>query len=379
LTTVAPQLLADAKSFPNSGIRPRIWLCVIVTVLGLAYLAWAGSGVDPRLAALWKYTRDGWLLPAPGLGHLWIASVLVISAVSVMVFRLKDGLVGGRQMLLARIAIIGIILFVALGVRLAVWRTWFPMPLDSDVIGARTFKAIAVGGRGWAIVADMLTLGILLLALGAQRRSLWLAALYAFHPVVIMQGAGNGSPIVYAMPVLVLLALGWRLQRWLRWFIVLGAAAACTWWLAHLALTQPPFDGWLAECLVTLGIDGRPLAVTLIAVEVVGQALVIVLAARRKWNLARTLGHILLAWAIVSPRVMPADVLPILVLLPLGWTRGGWVLGASILALYVSVPLNVGHGLLRVPSWVTFLVMVPVVVVAVEEWVTGVGDEERGG
>jgi hypothetical protein len=38
------------------------------------------------------------------------------------------------------------------------------------------------------------------------------------------------------------------------------------------------------------------------------------------------LGHILLAWAMVSPRVMPVDVLPILVLLPLAWTRAGWVL-----------------------------------------------------
>jgi hypothetical protein len=68
---------------------------------------------------------------------------------------------------------------------------------------------------------------------------------------------------------------------------------------------------------------------------------------------------------------MPADVLPILVLLPLGWTRAGWVLGGTILALYAIVPGNVGHQSLQVPPWVMFLVMTPVAVTALEEWAAG--------
>jgi hypothetical protein len=384
MTQAVLPLTTDAKSLPANGLRPRVWPNVLAAVLGLIYLVWAGSNADPRKVELWMYTKTGWFVPAAGLGHLWAASILVISALSLLSIRAEKAVISNktdekpRDMwgILAKIAVIGIILIVALDVRLAVWRIWEPLVLDKAVIGPRTFKAVALGSRGWAIVADMITLGLLLLALGAQRRSLWLAGLYAFHPVVIMQVAGNGSPIVWWAPLAVLVGLGWRFQKWLRELIIMGAAAGCAWWVAHLALTQVPFNGLLAECLEALGWEERPVAVALIVIEILLQAAVVYLALRRGWNLARTLGHVLVAWALVSPRVMPADVLPILVLLPLGWTRAGWVLGGTILALYAIVPWNVGHQALRVPSWVMFLIMMPVAVTALEEWVMGFFKEE---
>jgi len=260
---------------------------------------------------------------------------------------------------------------VALDVRLAVLRLWLPLPLNSAVIGARLFRSQVVTGRGLAIGADMLTLGILLLVLGVKRRSFWMAAMWAFHPLAIMQSAGNGSSSTLFLPALALAALGWRLQSWLRQILTFGVASLCVWWVAHLALGGPPFDGLLAECFTSVGIEGRAAAALLVVTEALMQSVVMIIAWRRGWDVARTLGHILVVWAIVSPQVMPADVAPILVLLPLGWTRAGWVLSCSIMGVYAIVPLYVRGTVWHLPAWVTVLVMMPVAVVEVEELVMG--------
>ena len=227
VTTTQPLLTQAAEAPPTSALRPaesarHAWPWVLLALAGLVYMIWAGSSYDPRKLSLWMFKRDDWIALAPGAGHLLIAQALVFAALSVVAWRAtrRTGAAGGW---LWQAVIIGVIAVIALDVRLAVMRTWLPVTLDPAVIGARAYRP-GGGGRGPAILADMLTLGILFLALGLQGKSYWLAALFALHPLAIIESAANGSHISWMGPVLALLALGWRLQHWLRDLVIFGAA-----------------------------------------------------------------------------------------------------------------------------------------------------------
>jgi len=384
-----PQLATHSATV-RPGVWNEPWPWALLAVVGLVYFVWAGSSYDPRKVVLWALDKYGWIAPVPGLGHLWIAAALLLGSLSMVAYRAQGerwqgvkcdtgefGLrnegdlgvrgVGAKSFIWQAVAV-GIIVVVALDVRLAVLRWWMPLPLNSAVVGARFFKPQVVTGRGLAIVADMLTLGILLLVLAARGRNLWLAAAWAFHPLALMPST---SPITYFLPAIVLIALGWRLQPWLRQILTFSAASGCVWWIAHLALAGKPFNGLFSECFSSVGIEGRLAAQLLVVIEVLMQSAVMIVAWRRGWDMARTLGHIFVAWAIVSPIVMPADILAILVLLPLAWTRAGWVLSCSVIGVYAIVPLYVRGTAWHMPAWVTFLVLLPALVVEIEELIMG--------
>jgi hypothetical protein len=385
MAEAVPQLVrVGAMSRVSKGLWERSWAWVVLTAVGLVYWVWAGSASDPRHAVLWTFDRALKFSPVPGLGHFWLASGLVIWGLSGLAWRELSAKLGinrganerdwGSNS--ARLSIFGvcsgaIILILALNVRLAVLRFWMPLPLDPVVLGARVFRpAVDLRMREWAIVADMATLLILFLGLWGRGRSLWWAALYALHPLVIMQGAANGERVVLWMPLVALAALGWRWQRWAREVVLFGVAAGCVWWVTHVALTQKPFDGLLAACLRQVEVEGRAAALVMIAVEILLQGVVVFLAWRRGWSVAKSAGMMLVAWAMVSPVVRPADVVPIMVLLPLGWTRSGWVLSALMLGVYGMAALYGPRVAWVLPLWLTFLVMMPVWVVAVGEWMT---------
>ena len=50
--------------------------------------------------------------------------------------------------------------------------------------------------------------------------------------------------------------------------------------------------------------------------------------------MARAWGHMLAVWAVFSPAVMPMDLLPMIVLLPLAWVNAGAILSVSVLLAY---------------------------------------------
>ena len=384
-------LLADAAAVEAKPARRAAWRAALGAVILLAYFLWAGSSYDPRCAALWTYTKalrpgpgvsdwalrwsGGWMVPAPGLGHLFVAAAMVFAALSVLAFRAltrasaEPPVTRSKYATLWQVVIAVAMFAVALDMQLIVLRNWTPLPLDPSAATARYFHP-AVVGRGSAIAATLVAVGLLLAALAVQGRSLWLAAVFAFHPVVIMESASNGWRFAWVLPLLVLVALGWRLHRWLRELLIMGAAAGCTWWVAHLVLGGKAFNGLLAECLNLASVEGRQQAAVLVAIEVALQAAVVFLAFRKGWSLARTLGHIWVAWALVSPQVMPADLLPMLALLPLAWNRAGWVLSGTILWTYAVIPLGVAAAHWHVPTWLIFLTIGPAVVVELEELAT---------
>ena len=353
---------AETGEAQGSRWRGRPWPWALAAVIFLTYLMWAGSGRDPRAGALFVIGHSGWFAPAPGLGHLLIASALLFAALSMVAYRAFECRGMGD---LARAIVPWIVVVVALQMRALVLRAWAPLQLEPGL-------PVVWQTRWPLLIADMATVGLVVLSQMRHQgtKNLWLAAIYAFHPLPLAALAA-GSKVLWALPAILLVAmLGWSLRKWVRLALMAGASAACMLWLWHDVHLNAgtPFDGLLAEVFIALGIAKGPLlAGALMAIGLLLQGGVLALAILLRWDLARVWGHILLAWAIVSPQVTPAEVLPILALLPLAWTRSGWVLSLTCLLTYgIALSWQPGNPW-ELPLWVTFLIMMPVVVLEGEE------------
>jgi hypothetical protein len=202
----------------------------------------------------------------------------------------------------------------------------------------------------------MVTLAILLLVLLVRQKSLWLAALFGWHPIVLLAGSVAGSAFSCFLPLLALAALPWRWHRWMRELLIVTPAAIALWWMAHVALAGlGESNGLLAACLRDLGIEGRRQAVALIAFAALLEFWVVLLALKRNWELARLWGHLVVIWLLVCPSVGPADLLPLVLLAPVAFVPGAWILSGTALGLFL---LNPAGGTIE-GEWVLFLVFVP--------------------
>jgi len=354
---------ADAAPALTQHSTGGLWRWAIGTIPLLLYLLWAGSAPDPRHAILWTWTATRWLAPAPGLGHVWIASALLFAVLS----RLAAGaLACGAGSVRWRSITAGGILIVAVLVRVMVLRWWTPLPLDAASLAGKA--AAPVDLTRWPqVLADLLTVLLLLAACSRTQRCLYLAALYALHPLALFAVA-EGSRVLLLLPAVVLAGMfASYLRPWVRVALIVGLAAFC---VARLAVTtplQPAYNGLLAESLTAFGVTSAGgLRAALVAIEIIFQGLIVALALRRKWPLALAWGHVLLAWALVAPRVLPADVLPILALVPLAWTRAGWVLSLTVLSASAGVLFTSAAGGPALPRWLIIATMLPVLIVEVE-------------
>ena len=366
MTLHVPDALAKPEQHREEARPPWPWAAG--TILLLLYLVWAGSSYDPRHVEFTTFNRNGWLTLAPGLGQFWIASTLVFGWLSALAYRALRCTGGaGRDDPAWRSLIAAAILLVALEVRLLVLRAWVPLPLEMDAIGPRTFHPPGVM-RWPLLLADMLTIALLLLAQIRLRQSLWLAAAYAFHPLAIA-GVGYGFPMVAAIPVVVAIAaLGWRLRRWVQILLIVVAAVGCVIWVWHESDGNAlPFNGLLSTCLAAAGIDRGPWhAGILTCTAAVMEGAVFVAAVSWRWDLARAWGHVLVVWALISPRVMPGEALLVLALVPLAWNSGGWVLSLTALWTYAMAGFWRPGNVWEVPGWLVLASLLPVAVIEIQ-------------
>ena len=75
-------LLEKASSEGGRG-----WPWVLAVAGFLVYFLWAGSSWDPRTTAMWTYSPDHWLVPAPGIPHFLSAGLLLGRALMMLAAR----------------------------------------------------------------------------------------------------------------------------------------------------------------------------------------------------------------------------------------------------------------------------------------------------
>ncbi len=335
----------------------RVWGWATAAVILLIYFAWAGSnpGTWPKNLTLWTYSKSGWIIPSRGLGQLLLAAALLYAILCGLACRARDALsTSGLTRWIAAI----LIFVVAIEIRFILLRAWWPVD----------FNGLAANGpAAWRIAtifADMLTLTLLLGALAARRQSLWLAALFGWHPLVLLAGpiAGNWSACV--LPLIVLAALPWRWHRWMRELLILTPAALAVWWVAHTSLSgTAAANGLLASCLRDLGIEGRLQSQILIALATLLETLVVLLAIKRRWEMPRLWIHVLVICLLLSPTIGYPLLLPLATLAPLCFVASGWIVTGTALGLFLLKPA----GGITQGEWLLFLIYVPV-------WVVEMGD-----
>jgi len=234
--------------------RLGAWVSLFFLLMGaLAVFGWCGSAADPRAAALWTWTKSGWLAPAPGLGLLWISSLLVFALLSTIASFLFNPVPGAKT--LKPWASAAVILALAIGIRIFIAREWTALPLEEGVL-----KGLLPAAAAWwwlAVGGDIAVVLLLLLALAGARRSLWWAALYALHPLTLLEIAGNGHWIAVALvPLVFVAALSHRFGRRVRVAIAAVVGGACVAAIAServAAARLPTFAaaGWLFMITIT--------------------------------------------------------------------------------------------------------------------------------
>jgi hypothetical protein len=332
------------------------WKLLVMLVLMLLFFVWAGSAANPRDAMPWGWTGTGWLTLSRGLAFLWVASAAVFAVLSRLAYRLFTDLPAPRRSgMLATIFIV--MACAAANAVIVLW--WHPMSLADPR---------AVETLSWRIgtaAVSMATLIVLLLALSRENRSGWWAVLFALHPVVLLETAGNGAAItLLALPVLL---LAWSVPRWQcrvrSMAMIVSAIVAVA--IAALLAVRPPFNSISTSLLAF--IPDRQEMLWVGGVQVILQSLVLFVAWRRKWPFVRTLTHVLVMLLIGLTGVYPAMVVVVLPLLALGWNRAGWVLSLTVLLAYAAIPAERMTHHWRVPEILVALEWVPVVVVEMQE------------
>jgi len=371
-TETAADLFPPMQPSPPGRKRFRIWMLRVLLLLpALALFAWSGSNNDPRSAIAYTFTKTGWLAPNPGLTCFWISAALLFWLLCEIAWLLFDPLANSKK--LKPWASAGIILTLALLTRLAIARTWTALPLDPVLLAAKS-PASPGGWRYLAVSGDLVLIALLLLTLAGSRRSLWWAALYALHPLVLFEVAGNSSLLpLYLVPLILLLALKHRLPlpspkqipgcaatAGLAVLLAALAAGGTYFQVARLA----PFNSLPAFIASSLDL---PPTVLLPALTFFLELFIVAIALRNRWPLARALSHFVLAMILTAPHVDPALAIILLALLPLAWDRAAWVLSLTILLAYAAVPALKATQHFAVPDSILMLEWIPVVIVELQE------------
>ena len=344
----------------TAGARQR-WRAWIAVVLGLlvvlALLAWWGTGGRPLPALAWTSNKAGWIYPVPSFLLLWLAAALafwLLSAIAWLLFTTPP-----NAPKLKPLASAILIFVVAAVLRIIIARTWGPV----DV----AFAGFPYGPAPlfWLISADLTAVAALLLVLFLRQKSLWWAVLYAWHPLVLIEIAANGSQLA-TFPFMLLLLVT-TAARW-RWMIVplaLGLFTAGAWGLSAAGVT--PFNSLLWEFARNFLFRGNEAATrpAILLLLVVGELAVLMLSLRRRWDLPTTLGHMIIIYLLCTPAMIPAQMLLPLVLLPLAWNRAAWVLSLTSLAAYAAVLVKRNGDPFALPDWLLMLAWMPVWIVEI--------------
>ena len=155
--------------------RFRNWAILVFLLLPvLALLAWSGGAGDPRRLVPWDWTKTGWIIPSRGLTFVWIFAAGLFGLLCGMAFLLFHPVSESRKFNPWLSA--ALILVVAIVARIIIARMWIPLPLDPAGIHAKSLPA-SVHFHAIAVMADVLVIGLLLLALKRAGRSVWWAVL----------------------------------------------------------------------------------------------------------------------------------------------------------------------------------------------------------
>ena len=356
--------------------RGRLWPWAFTVLALLAYLIWAGSSWDPRSLAMWAPTNtrgisatSGWLVPAPGLPHFLFAAFLLCGALGRLAFA---GMACRGMKTWWKIVSAILIFAVAFGARILVLRYWHPWTLSPETLSAAELPAADIHGRWLLIAADMLAILFLLAAQFRKQveegRNLWLAAIFAFHPITLLAIA-NGSRWLGVIPLIVLAAMfAPRLRRWAQVALIAAAGVACCFLLARIPLAdmQHPFNGLLPLLLNQLGFEAPQIKSLLLAIGMAREVFVLLLAVMRRWPVARAWVHMIVIATIVSPKIEPLSLLPLIALLPLAWSLSGGLLTAAALAAFGIVLSWTTGPPFVLPDWVIYITMIPVVLFELE-------------
>jgi hypothetical protein len=353
--STSPPILAPIIA-AHTQRRWRVWIGLVLALcLGLALLVWAGAGEGPRRALPWDWTSSGWLIPAPGFTGLWLAAALafwLLSTLAWLLFTTPPGAIKLKPWVSA-----GLILLISAAAHILIVRTW--SPLDPAFAGFRPAP------RGWLIAANLAAVAALLVILYRRQRSLWWAALYAWHPLVLIEVAANGSRLAPFPLVLLILAAAAARHRWLIVPLVLGLLSLGSWGLAETVPPHTPFNGFAWELARNFLCHGNEPCTTRAIVTLLAllELAIVLLGLRRRWTLPVTLGHMCVIYLLCTPAMIPAQVLLPLILLPLAWNRAVWIVSLTSLAAYAAILMQRnGYGL-AVPDWLLMLAWTPVAVV----------------
>jgi|GEM_PF-3713210 len=126
--------MTDSDSTHAGSIRRRrfaqwVWLLVGLC-LALAWLAWAGHGIDQRNAKPWLITASGWLVPVPSLTMIWLAASAIFVLLSTMAWLLHTTDQVTNAIKLKPWLSVLIITVLAVSVRCVVISTWVPTLSD---------------------------------------------------------------------------------------------------------------------------------------------------------------------------------------------------------------------------------------------------------
>ncbi len=354
--------MSEGFNHPGREGSPRGWVSVGFALLfAVFFLVWCGAGgTDLRYVLPWAWSEEGWVIPSRGLALVMMAGCVVYAVLSRVAYRLMTDFPAPR------IGVVG-----AVGVCI---RT------GSCIAGGcgAAVDAVAVGCGGTrnepsadddcvAVVDERCRRADGCSASNCNApsgRSAWWVALYAFHPLTLMEIAGNGSWISLGLlPLAVLAASGGSLPKWVQWITIAICGIAAV-GIVGAMTSAAPFDS--VASLIPFMAGGQE-QVALPLIEAILQGIVLLVAWRRGWRFERALSHVVLMMLFGMSAVKPAMALGVLVLLPLAWNRAGWVLSLTALVGYAAVPaMEVTHRW-GVPGVLVMLAWVPVVIVELQE------------
>ncbi len=280
--------------------------------------------------------------------------------------------------------------------------------------------------RVMSLTADLAVVGLLLLILARTKRSLWWATLYAWHPLALIEIAGNAH--FEPLGIMFLLA-GIYAVLWNRWnlaavmlalalmvkpiaLLAFPALLICNWYtqgrpnwrvmrlpfiqlslvyVLTIIITILPFAGGLHDWRITLRIvadhfefngmlfeDIRwlvfggntiPVRYILHALSLLALAYIIKRAINCHWSMPQFLGHACVVFLLLAPQVYPWYALWPLALVPLAWNRASWVMSLTVILSYIVWPVFQSTGDWVMPSWAIVLEWIPVAVLeGVQLW-----------
>jgi len=273
--------------------------------------------------------------------------------------------------------------------------------------------------RVLAVLTDLGVVALLLAILARLGRSLWWAALYAWHPLPLIEAAGNAH--FEPLGVLFLLAglYGVVRRRWAAAAALLALAfmvkpiAALAfpalllgYWHTHgrpkwrtswrpllqitlvyaltVILALLPFAGGLHDLRISMRIVGQHfmfnggifelfrwlifaggtdlLRIPLHLLNILALGGTLWLAFKRGWSIPQTLGHCCVLYLLFSVMVYPWYALWGLALVPLAWNRAAWVLALTVLASYIVWWVYQTTGDWELSPWTVPLEWIPVAV-----------------